>query len=119
MTHTARQFEMTSIGTGTAAETLVKAKTCLEALAERQNRRAFEPFYQTLKEDQRMRIVPAEPSLWERGLTLYFQRPDKEWSLTDCISFVVMQEEGLTEALTGDHHFGQAGFKALLRENDL
>ena len=89
-----------------------------DALAERQNRRAFEPFYQTLKEDQRIQIVPAEPSLWERGLALYFQRPDKEWSLTDCISFVVMQDEGLTEALTGDHHFGQAGFTVLLRDEN-
>jgi uncharacterized protein len=42
-------------------------------------------------------------------------RPDKEWSLTDCISFVVMQECGLIEALTADHHFEQAGFVALLK----
>jgi hypothetical protein len=90
-----------------------------DALAERRNRRAFEPFYQTLKDDQRMRIVPAEPSLWERGLTLYFQRPDKEWSLTDCISFVTMSDEGLGDALTGDRHFEQAGFNALLRSDVL
>lgn len=44
----------------------------------------------------------------------YRQRRDKEWSLTDCISFVVMQEEQLTEALTADRHFEQAGFKPLL-----
>ena len=52
--------------------------------------------------------------LFEKGRELYIRRPDKEWSLTDCISFVVMQEQGLSEALTGDHHFEQAGFKALL-----
>jgi hypothetical protein len=46
---------------------------------------------------------------------LYRQRADKDWSLTDCISFVVMRQRGLTEALTGDHHFEQAGFVALLR----
>jgi hypothetical protein len=86
-----------------------------DALAERQNRHAFEPFYQTLKEDRRMRILPAETTLWERGLSLYLQRRDKDWSLTDCISFAAMQEEGLTEALTGDHHFEQAGFTVLLR----
>lgn len=42
--------------------------------------------------------------------------PDKQWSLTDCLSFVVMQEQGLTEALTGDHHFEQVGFVALLKD---
>ncbi len=40
---------------------------------------------------------------------------DKDWSLTDCISFVVMHERGITEALTADHHFEQAGFVALLK----
>jgi predicted nucleic acid-binding protein len=51
----------------------------------------------------------------ERGLDLYDARPDKEWSLTDCISFIVMQDHGTYEALTGDHHFEQAGFVALLK----
>jgi predicted nucleic acid-binding protein len=46
---------------------------------------------------------------------LYHLRPDKQWSLTDCISFLVMSEEGITEALTADHHFEQAGFVALLK----
>ncbi len=44
----------------------------------------------------------------------YGGRPDKEWSLTDCISFVVMQDEQIIEALTADRHFEQAGFKVLL-----
>ena len=52
--------------------------------------------------------------LFARGMELYRGRPDKEWSLTDCISFVVMADEGLSEALTGDRHFEQAGYKALL-----
>jgi uncharacterized protein len=45
-----------------------------------------------------------------RGTDLYNARSDKGWSLTDCISFEVMREHGLTEALTADHHFTQAGF---------
>jgi uncharacterized protein len=46
---------------------------------------------------------------------MFAARSDKRWSLTDCISFVVMQERGLTEALTADRHFEQAGFSILLR----
>lgn len=60
------------------------------------------------------KVVALSDPLVERSLSLYSERSDKEWSLTDCISFVVMADEGLTEALTGDHHFEQAGFKALL-----
>lgn len=60
-------------------------------------------------------VIPASRRLLEAGLDLYGNRPDKDWSLTDCISFVVMREHGLTEALTTDHHFEQAGFKALLK----
>ena len=50
-----------------------------------------------------------------RGVALYAERPDKDWSLTDCISFVVMRKMDITEALTGDRHFEQAGFTALLK----
>jgi len=49
-------------------------------------------------------------------LTFYKQRPDKEWGLTDYVSFVVMQEKSLFDALTHDIHFQQAGFRALLRD---
>ena len=60
------------------------------------------------------RITPLSEELMWRGFELYRSRRDKEWSLTDCISFLVMGDEGLTEALTGDRHFEQAGFTALL-----
>ena len=53
--------------------------------------------------------------LFDDGMRLFRNRPDKEWSVTDCISFVVMQRHGVTEALTHDHHFEQAGFEPLLR----
>lgn len=56
----------------------------------------------------------ASRALFEDGLQLFRQRPDKEWSLTDCISFVVMQRHGVTQALAYDRHFEQAGFEALL-----
>ncbi|GIK17836.1 MAG: hypothetical protein BroJett003_28000 [Planctomycetota bacterium] len=60
-------------------------------------------------------VVPAAASLFDRGWELYRNRPDKEWSLTDCISFLVMEERNLREALTADHHFEQAGFVALMK----
>lgn len=60
------------------------------------------------------RIVPTDASLIERGFALYRSCMDKAWSLTDCISFVIMQSLGLTHALTTDHHFEQAGFVKLL-----
>ena len=63
-----------------------------------------------------MKIVEFSDSLYRRGLTLYDQRPDKAWSLTDCISFVVMEENAIREALTGDRHFSQAGFVAVFAE---
>lgn len=59
--------------------------------------------------------LPASSDLLDAGLELHVQRPDKAWSLTDCISFVVMQRRGIARALTHDHHFEQAGFEALLR----
>ena len=60
------------------------------------------------------KIIPATDILFHRGLERYSARSDKSWTLTDCISFIVMEDEGITEALTGDQHFVQAGFKVLL-----
>jgi predicted nucleic acid-binding protein len=59
-------------------------------------------------------VLGGSEELFARGPSLYSTRPDKAWSLTDCISFVVMSDEGVREALTGDRHFEQAGFTALL-----
>ena len=60
-------------------------------------------------------VVPFDSGLMDRGLELFADRADKDWSLTDCVSFVVMKEQGIGEALTADHHFEQAGFAALLK----
>ena len=78
-------------------------------------RPAFLLTVDTLRSEPNVVIVPSSDELLVAGIDLYRKRPDKEWSLTDCISFVVMEREGITEALTGDHHFEQAGFKALLK----
>jgi predicted nucleic acid-binding protein len=64
-----------------------------------------------------IRVVELTAPLFDRGWQLFKARQDKTWSLVDCISFVVMQDNQLQDALTADHHFEQAGFKALLRES--
>ena len=65
--------------------------------------------------DPRYRVVPADSEWLSIAMDIYKERSDKSWSLTDCLSFVVMEREGLKQALTADHHFEQAGFAALLR----
>ncbi len=79
------------------------------------NRSVFQQILGDLRARPDTLIVPMTDQLLQQGIDLYTQRPDKEWSLTDCISFVVMTREGISEALTGDHHFEQAGFVALLK----
>jgi len=60
-------------------------------------------------------FLTATPVLLQAGLDLSAARRDKAWSLTDCISFHVMGEQGIDQALAHDHHLEQAGFDALLR----
>ncbi len=59
-------------------------------------------------------VVEASHQLFQRGVELFSRRLDKAWSLTDCISFLVMRDHGINEALTADHHFEQAGFVPVL-----
>jgi predicted nucleic acid-binding protein len=61
------------------------------------------------------KIVHVDEQLWQRGWQMYQHRPDKEWGLTDCISFVIMTEYDIKEAFTADHHFEQAGFIRLIQ----
>lgn len=61
-------------------------------------------------------IVPQSSLQFQEALTLYAQRSDKTWALTDCASFQIMEKDNLTQALTHDRHFRQAGFQALLRD---
>ncbi len=68
-----------------------------------------------LASDPNTTVVPQTHVQFQEALSLYQQRRDKSWSLTDCASFLVMQSEGITESLTHDEHFQQAGFRALLR----
>jgi predicted nucleic acid-binding protein len=86
-----------------------------DALAKSHNRLAFVAMLNDVQNDAHTTIVQAGHDLFTRGIELFKDRSDKEWTLTDCISFVVMEDHGIRESLTGDHHFEQAGFVALLR----
>lgn len=70
---------------------------------------------QTIRSQIWVEVVHIDPSLDEAAWQLFGNRLDKEWSLVDCASFVVMQQRGLTDALTADHHFEQEGFVRLLK----
>jgi uncharacterized protein len=72
-------------------------------------------FVESLKTSPYVEIVSVDYALDEQAWQLLKQRPDKEWSLVDCASFVLMKQRRLNEALTTDHHFEQAGFIRLLK----
>ena len=86
-----------------------------DGLARVTNRSGVINFLNALKNDPEVEIIVPSRELFEAGVDLYSRHSNKEWTLTDCISFVAMKEERISEALTGDHHFEQAGFKALLK----
>jgi len=67
--------------------------------------------------DSNAEIVPQTSEQFKKALSFYQQRLDKEYSLTDCASMLIMQEQGIRDVLTYDKHFQQEGFNALLREN--
>jgi predicted nucleic acid-binding protein len=85
-------------------------------LSPARNKAAFLTALDALQNDPDALIVPPDAALHQDGIDLYAERMDKDWSLTDCISFIVMRREGISDALTGDHHFEQAGFRALLKK---
>ena len=89
----------------------------LDGVADTAHRSSAVAFLETFTSQANVSVVPASDDWFNRGLRLYHDRPDKEWSLTDCISFLVMKDLGIREALTADHHFAQAGFTALLKDS--
>jgi predicted nucleic acid-binding protein len=68
-----------------------------------------------IAKDPTVEVVPQTRQLFREALSLYAERTDKEWSLTDCASFAIMKRMGIDQALTDDHHFIQNGFEALLK----
>ena len=68
-----------------------------------------------MKASPQVHIVHINQALDAQAWQLFIDRTDKEWTLVDCTSFVVMQQLGLSEAFTTDHHFEEAGFVTLLK----
>ena len=98
---------------------LVTTDAVLTELADalcRSDRRAWAvAAIRDLRLDPNVDCLPRSSELFAKGFELYEGRADKDWSLTDCISFVVMHDRKIRQALTADIHFVQAGFEALLR----
>jgi predicted nucleic acid-binding protein len=86
----------------------------LNALSDVSTRRIAAESYLRVRGDARIDVVPLQAELMGSAIQLYRDRPDKDWSLTDCLSFLVMERRGLSEALTADRDFEQAGLKAMM-----
>ncbi|HXG86293.1 MAG TPA: PIN domain-containing protein [Pyrinomonadaceae bacterium] len=86
------------------------------ALARDYRNEAFE-IIKTLRNSNKTEVVEINHILFEKGLELYGKFSDKNWGLVDCISFVVMKENNITDALTSDKHFAQAGFRAQMLDS--
>ena len=84
------------------------------ALSGLRHRATAADMLRAIEADPAVEIVALSDTLYSDALEMFAQHRDKEWSLTDCLSFVVMRARGLTEALAADHHFEQAGFTVLL-----
>ncbi|PQV62522.1 putative nucleic acid-binding protein, contains PIN domain [Abditibacterium utsteinense] len=86
------------------------------ALSKLRYRAAAVALLESLKSDSTVEIVPLTEECYFKAFQLFQSRPDKEWGLIDCISFVVMTERGLSDALSADEHVRQMGFRPLLKE---
>ena len=86
----------------------------MNALSDAGTRSVAAEGYGRAHADTRIEVVPFQRELIDSAVQLYRTRPDKGWSLTDCLSFVVMGRRQMTEALTTDRHFEQAGMGAMM-----
>ena len=85
------------------------------ALSKLQYRRAAVELLNAFESDSNMEIVEVDKAVYQNAFNVFCARHDKEWGLSDCISYVVMNERGLTDVLTFDEHFRQMGFNVLRR----
>ena len=86
-----------------------------DALSAPTARRTAVAFLQAVRADPMFEVIGYDAAVYGAGFELFSARPDKGWSLTDCISFAVMTDRGVTDALTADKDFEQAGFRAVFK----
>lgn len=87
----------------------------MDALCHRSVKKLARRFWERTCADASLIIIPTDSVLLHGAANLFAHREDKDWSLTDCMSFVIMEDRKITLALTGDHHFEQAGFQIYFR----
>lgn len=116
--HYARALEFARQPPGPLVTTCWVLAEVGDGFSQPKHRAKFARLLELLDSTPDIEVLPPSDEQFRAGSTLHGLRPDKDWSLTDCISFSVMTERGLTDALTTDHHFEQAGFRALLRPRD-
>ena len=87
-----------------------------DALSKPQWRKTAANMLSFLQQDRTVEIISINHEVIDAALQLFVSRYDKNWGMTDCMSFAVMRQMHLESALTADKHFVQAGFRALLRE---
>jgi predicted nucleic acid-binding protein len=81
-----------------------------DAFSQPRDRGLFAKLLEFMDADNRIQVVAVSDIAFKLGVAKFLGRSDKSWSLIDCISFDVMENQGITEALAGDHHFSQAGY---------
>lgn len=110
-----RASEFTNAYTGQYLTTSAVLTEVADALARPISRVAAASFIKHIPSNKAIRITMVDQGIFSEALALYLARPDKDWSLTDCMSFTLMGRERITEALTADKHFEQAGFVCVLK----
>lgn len=100
----------------TTDEVLGEYLTFFSGLSQRLRRKAVQNVHDILA-DPAIRVHPQTHESFLVGLDLYASRPDKRYSLTDCVSMQTMRRDGLTDVLTNDHHFAQEGFRVLFSDS--
>lgn len=116
--HHQRAVELASEVKANAIQLVTTQAVLLEignSLSKGNHRPAAVQLIAALRTDPTVEILTVDDELFDKSFALFRNRDDKEWSLTDCMSFVVMETRGITDALTPDEHFHQAGFNAMMR----